>query len=61
MILVTHNMAVAARMANRIGVMLDGRLVELGDTLGVITNPIHEYTRKLLHAVPELEVDAHDR
>jgi len=42
-------------MADRIGVMLDGRLVELGDTLRVISNPDHEYTRKLLEAVPELE------
>ncbi|MBY0205724.1 MULTISPECIES: ABC transporter ATP-binding protein [Paenibacillus] len=55
MMLVTHNMAVAAHMAERIGVMLDGRLVELGDTLRVISNPDHEYTRKLLEAVPELE------
>ncbi|WP_145414783.1 ABC transporter ATP-binding protein [Paenibacillus xylanexedens] len=60
MMLVTHNMAVAAHMADRIGVMLDGRLVELGDTLRVISNPTHEYTRKLLQAVPELEGNAHD-
>ncbi|PYE44405.1 ABC transporter ATP-binding protein [Paenibacillus barcinonensis] len=60
MIMVTHNMAVAAHMADRIGVMLNGKLVELGDTLDVISAPLHEYTRKLLNAVPELEGDMHD-
>lgn len=61
LIMVTHNMAVAAHMADRIGVMLDGRLVELGDTMDVISSPSHEYTRKLLDAVPELEEDMYDR
>ncbi|WP_342553799.1 ABC transporter ATP-binding protein [Paenibacillus sp. FSL R7-0652] len=61
MILVTHNIAVAAHMADRIGVMLDGRLVELDETLHVISNPVHAYTRKLLQAVPELEGNVHDR
>lgn len=61
MILVTHNMAIAAHMADRIGVMLNSRLVELGDTLRVISNPEHAYTRKLLDAVPELEGNKHDQ
>lgn len=60
LIMVTHNMAVAAHMADRIGVMLNGRLVELGDTMDVISSPSHEYTRRLLDAVPELEEDMHD-
>lgn len=59
MIIVTHNIAVAARMADRIGVMQGGSLVEMGDTFRIISDPRHDYTRKLLNAVPELEGDIH--
>jgi len=59
MIIVTHNIAIAAHMADRIGVMRGGTLVEMGDTFRVISDPRHEYTRKLLSAVPELEGNVH--
>lgn len=54
-ILVTHNIAVAAHMADRIGVMQSGEMVEYGRTADIITSPQAPYTRKLLNAVPELE------
>ena len=53
-IIVTHNMGVASYMCDKIGVMKQGELVEWGSKQQVIKNPQHEYTRRLLSAVPEL-------
>ncbi|NUU77426.1 ABC transporter ATP-binding protein [Paenibacillus xylanilyticus] len=61
MIIVTHNIAVAAHMADHIGVMQHGALVEFGQTSKIITDPRHEYTRRLLDAVPELEGNANGK
>ncbi|MCM3207735.1 ABC transporter ATP-binding protein [Paenibacillus illinoisensis] len=61
MIIVTHNIAVAAHMADYIGVMQNGLLVEFGQTSSIITSPRHAYTRGLLAAVPELEGNTDDR
>lgn len=54
MIIVTHNIGVAAHMADKIMVMAGGRVVEYGKTDEVIRNPQAEYTRTLLRAVPEI-------
>lgn len=53
-IIVTHNMGVAAYMCDKIGVMRQGELVEWGIKDQVINHPKSEYTRSLLSAVPEL-------
>lgn len=55
MIIVTHNIAVAAKMADQILVMKNGRIQEAGSRDQVIFHPISPYTQRLLHAVPELE------
>jgi peptide/nickel transport system ATP-binding protein len=49
---ITHDVAVARYMCDRIGVIFKGKLVELGGTEQVIHNPRHPYTRALLSAVP---------
>lgn len=49
---ITHDVAVARYMCDRIGVIFKGKLVELGRTEQVINNPRHPYTRALLSAVP---------
>ena len=54
-VLVTHNIGVAAYLSDRIGVMQRGRLVELGGTAGVIDHPRDDYTRSLLEAVVEID------
>lgn len=53
-IIVTHNIGVAAYMANNIIVMKDGKIVEQGTREKVIENPKNDYTKKLLDAVPEM-------
>lgn len=50
-VIVTHNIKAAARIANSIGVMNKGQLVEVGPTKSVINHPKDEYTRVLLDSV----------
>ncbi len=57
MILVTHNMAVASKMADQIVVMKSGKVMEYGTRDQVILNSVNPYTRKLLSAVPGLEAE----
>ncbi len=54
-VLVTHNLGVAAHMADRILVMQDGCIVEQGTSYDIVHNPQHPYTKQLLDTVPELE------
>ncbi|MBZ9676211.1 ABC transporter ATP-binding protein [Mesorhizobium sp. ES1-1] len=49
---ISHDMAVVARLCDRIAVMHRGRIVECGPARAVIENPQHPYTRNLLDAVP---------
>ncbi len=52
---VTHDLAVVATLASRVAVMYSGRIVEIGPTSVVLTEPTHPYTRALIRAVPDLE------
>jgi len=49
---ISHDLAVVEMLSKRIAVMSHGRLVEVGDTADIVTNPQHDYTRRLLAAVP---------
>jgi peptide/nickel transport system ATP-binding protein len=53
---VTHDLAVARVVADRIAVMYLGRLVEIGPAEDIVANPQHPYTRALVSAVPDLDV-----
>jgi oligopeptide/dipeptide ABC transporter ATP-binding protein len=57
MILITHDLRVAARTADHIAVMYLGRIVECGPTDDVISRPAHPYTRALLSVVPQIGGD----
>lgn len=49
---ITHDLALARHMCDRIAVMYLGRIVEIGDTDAIINNPLHPYTKALIQAVP---------
>ncbi|MFS4506426.1 dipeptide ABC transporter ATP-binding protein [Clavibacter sp. Sh2141] len=51
-LLVSHDLAVVARLADRVAVMHDGRIVEEGPTADVLRAPAHRRTRALVAAVP---------
>ncbi|MFI1294087.1 dipeptide ABC transporter ATP-binding protein [Streptomyces sp. NPDC020792] len=55
-LLVTHNMGVVADFADRVAVMYQGEIVETGSVEDVLLRPAHDYTRRLLAAVPRLSV-----
>ncbi|MBX6369153.1 MAG: ABC transporter ATP-binding protein [Rhodospirillales bacterium] len=51
---ITHDFGVVAEIADRVAVLQQGRLVELGDTRQVLGDPQHPYTRMLIDAVPSM-------
>ena len=57
LIVVTHNLGLVTRYADRIYVMYAGRVVESGATQQLLTTPRHPYTKGLLNSVPKLDED----
>jgi oligopeptide/dipeptide ABC transporter ATP-binding protein len=55
MVLITHDMGVVARMADRVAVMREGRYVEEGPVDRIFAAPATDYTRALLDAIPRLD------
>jgi len=55
LILITHNLGVVARYAQRVYVMYAGTVVEQGSALDVYHHPLHPYTSGLLDSVPRLD------
>jgi oligopeptide/dipeptide ABC transporter ATP-binding protein len=51
-LLITHDLSVVARVAQRVSVMYAGEIVETGSVAEVFARPLHPYTRGLLSAVP---------
>ncbi|SLM32456.1 ABC transporter related protein [Desulfamplus magnetovallimortis] len=54
---ITHDLATVKAIADKIVIMLEGRIIEQGDKKEVLTPPHHEYTDKLLASVPEMDPD----
>lgn len=52
---ISHNLAVVRHMADQLGVMYLGRIVEIGPAGTIFDRPLHPYTRLLLDAIPDLE------
>jgi len=52
---ITHNISVARFISDRIAVMYAGKVVEIGPTEEVISNPKHTYTQALLRSVPTIQ------
>ena len=50
--LITHNFGLVAEIADKIGIMYAGEMVESGDVFEIFANPTHPYTRLLMQALP---------
>jgi len=55
LVIITHNLGVVARYANRVNVMYAGRIVESGPAAAIYAQPRHPYTMALLRSVPRLD------
>ncbi|TDV57716.1 ABC transporter ATP-binding protein [Actinophytocola oryzae] len=60
-VFVSHDMTSIARIADQVGVMYLGKLVELGPTRAVLREPRHPYTQALISAVPTVSLQARAR
>ena len=61
MLFVTHNLPLVRSISQRVAVMSEGRIVELGTAVDTLTNPQQEYTRQLLAdtpSIPDFDVEA---
>ena len=51
---ITHDLALMVQVSDRIGIMLEGELVEVNDAQAIYRTPQHDYTRKLWASIPRL-------
>jgi oligopeptide transport system ATP-binding protein len=56
LIIITHNLGVVARYADRVNIMYAGKVIERGDASEIYANPRHPYTVGLLRSVPRLDL-----
>ena len=55
LLIITHNLGVVARYADRVNIMYAGKIIERGSAREIYGNPRHPYTLGLLHSVPRLD------
>ena len=58
---ISHNLAVVRHVADQVGVMVLGRIVELADRHTLFSRPMHPYTRMLLDAIPDVAMSGRAR
>ncbi|HSD04880.1 MAG TPA: ABC transporter ATP-binding protein, partial [Nitrosopumilaceae archaeon] len=54
--LITHDLAIISEIAEKIGIMYAGKLVEFGNASEIYKNPKHPYTQALLESIPSLKI-----
>lgn len=60
-VIITHDLGVIAEMCDRVLVMYAGQIVESSDVFRLFDNPLHPYTRGLIHSIPRIEVKKLDQ
>ena len=60
-VLITHNFGAVAGTTDRIMVMYAGRIVETATTPVLFADPLHPYTKGLLHSIPRVDKETHER
>ena len=55
LILITHDLGIAAQLCNKIAIMYAGKMVEFGKSKDIFSNPRHPYTMGLLNSVPRVD------
>lgn len=53
-VFITHDFSVVRFMSDRVAVMKDGRVIEIGESTHVFDSPENDYTRRLLHSIPAI-------
>ena len=53
---ISHDLASVAGLCDRVSILHQGQVVECGTTAEIFTNPQHEYTRRLIAAMPQIEL-----
>lgn len=61
MLFISHDLGVVRHISDRVAVMFEGRIVEIGSKHQIFENPQHEYTRKLLDSIPRIAVGSEVR
>lgn len=61
MMFIAHDLGVVRHMCQHIGIMYQGRLVEEGTAEDIFSNPQHIYTKRLIAAIPDTNVDKIER
>ncbi|MEH6461258.1 ABC transporter ATP-binding protein [Chitinimonas sp. JJ19] len=59
MLLITHDLGVVSQVADRVGIMYAGELVELGSKAAFFAKPLHPYATRLLGALPDVDKRGH--
>jgi peptide/nickel transport system ATP-binding protein len=56
-IMITHDISLISEIADKIGIMYAGQIVELSSSLELLTNPKHPYTQALIQAIPRIHAE----
>lgn len=54
MIMIGHDMALQAQIADRLGIMYNGNFMEIGSVEDIFNNPLHPYTQRLISSIPSI-------